>query len=386
MSLGQAMFRKKPCEAPSEDAGLNRCLALKDLIGIGVGATLGAGVYILSGEVAVQKAGPAVTVCFAIAAFASILSGMCYAELGCRVPKAGSGYAYLYVTLGELAAFSVGWCLVLSYVLGTSSVAAAFTGYVNDITGGAVVKYFNNIPIGWPGFRETADVFSLLVIGILCTFMCMGVENVSKLTNACTVVNLATIALITILCTINFSISNWSWNTELNSDDLPAFYKQYYVDTPGVEGVIPDVSNPSFVQQYCEGGNYTQSWIVVDDKNRFQMTCQLNEQTSAIDGLWDKQGKNINLDVVYGSYLFSGNESTNTVNIVDSKPGDGGYLPFGMSGVWAGATSCFYGFVGFDAIATTGEEAIDPQKNIPKAITWALAIICGVYAEGCKKT
>ena len=139
VSYLEAFKRRKPDDVDAGQGGdMKRCLVLKDLIAIGVGATLGAGVYVLSGTVAVNKAGPAVTLCFAIAAVASILSGMCYAELGCRVPRAGSGYAYLYSTLGEAPAFAIGWCLLLSYVIGTSSVASALTVYLNEATNGWV--------------------------------------------------------------------------------------------------------------------------------------------------------------------------------------------------------------------------------------------------------
>ena len=227
------------------DSKLSRTLLLKDLISMGVSATLGAGVYILSGEVARKQAGPAVMICFAIAALVSILSGMCYAELGCRVPKAGSGYAYLYVALGEFSAFSIGWCLVLSHVLGTSSVAAAFTDYLNDMTGGYIVEKFNWIRIGMPGFRETLDIFSMIVIFMLCTVLCLGVNSAKYVTNFCTTVNLGTILLITVIFSADFDVKNWF--LQVNDGQVEDFYRYYFSETSGVKNEF----GGSFSDKYC---------------------------------------------------------------------------------------------------------------------------------------
>ena len=125
---------------------LKRTLSALNLAALGVGAIIGAGIFVLTGHAAAANAGPAITLSFILGAFACAFAGLCYAEMASTVPIAGSAYTYAYATMGELIAWIIGWDLILEYALGAVTVAIGWSGYV--------VSFLKNI-----GIVDSARVF-----------------------------------------------------------------------------------------------------------------------------------------------------------------------------------------------------------------------------------
>ena len=143
------LFRKKSIDnlikESKGDEGLKRTLNAKHLIALGIGAIIGAGLFVRTAAAAANNAGPAVTIGYIIAGIGCVFAGLCYAEFSSMIPIAGSAYTYSYATLGELIAWVIGWDLVLEYALGAATVSVAWSEYLNKLLG-----YFDmRIPFEW---------------------------------------------------------------------------------------------------------------------------------------------------------------------------------------------------------------------------------------------
>ena len=133
------LFRIKPLSMLSMEAGeqgentLKRSLGALNLVTLGIGAVIGAGIFTLTGQAAALRAGPAVALSFVVAGITCAFAGLCYAEFASIIPIAGSAYTYGYATLGELVAWIIGWDLCLEYAFGASTVASGWAGYFNSL-------------------------------------------------------------------------------------------------------------------------------------------------------------------------------------------------------------------------------------------------------------
>lgn len=127
------LFAKRPIGPAASDSSLKRSLTGRQLLLLGIGAVIGAGIFVLTGHAVAEHAGPALVLSFVIAGFACALAGLCYAEFSAMLPISGSAYSYAYATLGESVAWFIGWNLVLEYMFAASTVAVGWSSYLNSL-------------------------------------------------------------------------------------------------------------------------------------------------------------------------------------------------------------------------------------------------------------
>ncbi len=282
------IFYKRPLQGPVADTAntshsLKRHLGWVQLVVIGIGAIIGAGIFVITGKAAAECAGPAVTFSFIIAALICAVAGLCYAELASMIPSAGGSYAYTFVALGELPAWLVGWAVSAQYIFSASAVASGWAGYVKSFLqdfGIVIADRYSlpplayNMETGWEltgNFLNVPALLLVLGVGVLIT---VGIQAAARFTNAMVVIKLCTLALFIALGVFYIKPENWTPFVPLNTG-------------------------------------------------------------------------------VFGE--------------------------FGFSGILRGAGLVFFAYVGFDTVATLAQDAISPQRDLPRGILGSLAISTVAY-------
>ncbi|OAR23381.1 amino acid permease [Streptomyces sp. ERV7] len=200
---GTGLFRTKSIEKSIADTeepehALKKSLSVLDLTVFGVGVIIGTGIFVLTGKVAKENAGPAVSLAFVAAGVVCALAALCYAEFASTVPVAGSAYTFSYASLGELPAWTIGWDLVLEFALGTAVVAVGWSGYVRSLMDNAGW----HLPDSLSG-REGADGFGFDILAaalvlVLTAILVFGMKLSARVTSVVVAIKV-TVVLIVII-------------------------------------------------------------------------------------------------------------------------------------------------------------------------------------------
>ena len=201
------------------EATLKRTLTARHLILLGIGAVIGAGIFVLTGQAAANHAGPAVMLSFVIAGFACALAGLCYAEFAAMMPVSGSAYSYSYATLGEGMAWFIGWCLVLEYLFASASVAVGWSAYlISFITTTAGMPFpdaLSAAPIAWTGqeFVASGKLFNLpavLIVAAVSGLLYVGVTQSAFVNAIIVAIKVAVICLFIGVGAAHIDPANWT--------------------------------------------------------------------------------------------------------------------------------------------------------------------------------
>ncbi|MBP1675884.1 MAG: amino acid/polyamine/organocation transporter, superfamily [Bacteroidetes bacterium] len=268
-------------EAKNQNS-LKRHLTAMNLVLLGIGCVIGAGIFVLTGSAAAIYAGPAVSISFAISAIGCMFAGLCYAEFASMIPISGSAYTYGYATMGEFIAWIIGWDLILEYLFGSATVAVGWSGYV--------VSFLNYFGIHIPekisqspfiydtnGLHVSGAIINfpaMFIVAVLTSLLVVGIKESAKFNNIIVIVK-----VVVILLFIGFGVS--------------------YIDTANWHPFIPE----------------------------------------------------------------------NT----------GQFQHFGFTGILTAAGVVFFAYIGFDAVSTASQEAVNPKRDMPIGILVSLAVCTILY-------
>lgn len=206
-----SIWRIKPLakllsEASDSEKTLKRTLTSWGLIALGIGAIIGAGLFVRTAAAAAQNAGPSVTIGFLVAAIGCALAGLCYAELSSSIPISGSAYTFTYATMGEFLAWIIGWDLILEYAVGAATVGIAWSEYLNNFL--VEVLHAQPIPYEWchsplqvspDGVNGIINIPALFIVTVISFLLMRGIQESSFVNGLIVIVKVTIVVLIIVL-------------------------------------------------------------------------------------------------------------------------------------------------------------------------------------------
>jgi APA family basic amino acid/polyamine antiporter len=203
------LFRTKRVEdIESSQGGLKRCLGAMDVTFLGIGAIIGAGIFVLTGVVAATHAGPAVMISYIVSGLACVFVALSYAELAASIGGCGSAYGYAYAGLGEIIAWVIGWDLLLEYGLGISTVAVGWSGYAKNALSSIGIE----IPYEFVNGPTEGGIINLpaaLIILVISALLCMGAKESSRFNKVVVFIKLVAIAVFIGIAVFHVETENW---------------------------------------------------------------------------------------------------------------------------------------------------------------------------------
>ncbi|MFN5771830.1 amino acid permease [Flavobacterium sp.] len=350
-----SIWRVKPVsafEADMKKGGLNRVLTRWGLTSLGIGAIIGGGIFTLTGIAAHDYAGPALALSFVIAGIGCLFASLCYAEFASVLPVEGSAYAYAYGTIGEVFAWFIGWNLILEYMMGATTVAVAWSGYLTKLLG----LFHLKLPLSLLSDKATA---------------------MEKLNHA-----KAVDAVKEYLTTHTAATFDQIKEHFANAEFASAFKSLTTIKD------FQNFANGEGVAQFAEHYSSIDLSGIVFNLPAFLITWVIT--AILVKGIKEAAKTNniiviikiaVVLFVIIAGAFFIDTDNwvpfipAETKTIVDGVE----KINFGFGGVLTAATIVFFAYIGFDAVSTQAGEAINPKKDVPFAIVASLVICTILY-------
>ena len=320
------LFRKKSlerllAEANSSESSLKKTLGMWSLVALGIGAIIGAGLFVRTAAAAADHAGSGVTLSFVVAAIGCAFAGLCYAEFAAMIPIAGSAYTYAYATMGELVAWIIGWALIMEYALGAATVAIAWSEYLNNLLAGAIPYEWCHSPFE-KLYKVTGDAITSFPQELMANLkdgaLILSDDQYSTLS-----------ASLQSLVTIQSGIVN-----------LPALVILLLLTLLLIKGT---------------------------------------KESAMVNGIIVFIKVAIVLLFIVIGWGFVNPANHEPYLIPQGTPGHDGIFTWGNFGILGGAAVVFFAFIGFDAVSTAAQEAKNPKRDMPIGILGSLVVCTILY-------